>query len=131
VKDANTFSSQFNLPLFNGTGGPTLSVVNQSGGSRLPRTNSGWALETSLDVEWAHAIAPKANILLVEASSNSYSNLFAAVSYASNHAHVVSMSWGGSEFSGEASYDSYFNKSGVVFTAASGDNGTGVIYPAA
>ena len=41
------------------------------------------------------------------------------------------MSWGGSEFSGETSYDSYFNKSGVTFLAASGDNGTGVIYPAA
>ncbi len=128
--DVAAFNSQFGLPQFN-TGGPTFTVVNQKGGASLPRTNAGWALEISLDVEWAHAIAPQANILLVEASSNSFSNLLTAVNYASSHAHVVSMSWGGSEFSSETSYDSYFNKSGVTFTAASGDNGTGVIYPAA
>jgi hypothetical protein len=128
--DVAAFSSQFGLPQFN-TGGPTLSVVNQSGGSKLPSSNSGWALEISLDVEWAHAIAPQANILLVETSSSSLSSLFTGVNYAANHAHVVSMSWGASEFYGENSYDSYFNRSGVTFTAASGDNGTGVIYPAA
>ena len=49
-----------------------------------PTTDAGWALETALDVEWAHAIAPDANIVLVEASSDSVQALFGAVSYASN-----------------------------------------------
>jgi len=46
-------------------------------------------------VEWAHAIAPGAHILLVEAASNSYANLFQAVDYARNYpgVSVVSMSW--------------------------------------
>jgi subtilase family serine protease len=82
-------------------------------------------------VEWAHAIAPQASILLVETSSSSLSSLFTGVNYAAAHAHVVSLSWGTSEFTGENSFDSSFNKSGVTFTAAAGDSGTGVIYPAA
>src|SRR5207247_1098068 len=96
------------------------------------RPDAGWALEISLDVQWAHAIAPGADILLVEASTNSFSNLLGAVDVAvARGAQVVSMSWGGSEFSSEASYDSHFNVTGVTFTAASGDSGNGVIYPAA
>ena len=98
-----------------------------------PKTDSGWALEESLDVEWAHAIAPGATILLVEASSASISSLLAAVDYAvSQGASVVSMSWGSSsEFLGETSFDSHFTAPGVTFTASSGDSGPGVIYPAA
>jgi subtilase family serine protease len=95
-------------------------------------TNGGWALETSLDVEWAHAIAPGANVVLVVAKTNSFSNLLGAVDYAvSLGAKQVSMSWGSSEFSGETSYDSHFNRTGVTFTASSGDNGAGVEWPAA
>jgi hypothetical protein len=108
---------------------PSLKIVNQSGGSSLPAANAGWDGEISLDVEWAHAIAPDANILLVEASSDSLNNLLAGVNYARNAAgvSVVSMSWGGSEFYGETSYDSYFTTpaghQGVTFVAASGDSG--------
>jgi len=97
-----------------------------------PRTDSGWALEISLDIQWAHAIAPGADILLVEAKNNFLSSLLGAVSVAVNKgAKAVSMSWGGSEFSSESFYDSYFNKSGVTFTASSGDSGSGVIWPSA
>ncbi|MEJ8867665.1 S8 family serine peptidase, partial [Pseudomonas jessenii] len=73
-------------------------------------TDAGWALETSLDVEWAHALAPAAKILLVEANSSSLGDLFSAVSYASTQAgvSVVSMSWGTTEFWGQSSYDSLF-----------------------
>ena len=62
-------------------------------------TNSGWAVETSLDVEWAHAIAPDASILLVEANSNSITALMKAVNYATSQPGVVavSMSWGSSD----------------------------------
>lgn len=95
--------------------------------------NSGWELEASLDVEWAHAIAPGAKILLVEARSSSGTDLLNAINYARSQAGVVavSMSWGGSEFSTEALYDSDFTSTnGVVFFAAAGDSGTGVEWPA-
>ena len=125
--DLNTFDTQFSLP------STTVSVVNETGGSSLPAADStgGWELEESLDVEWAHAMAPGANIMLVEASSADDSDLLAAVSYAAQHANVVSMSWGGGEFSGETSYDSYFSKAGVAFVAASGDSGAPISWPAA
>jgi subtilase family serine protease len=105
-----------------------------------PVTNAGWALEMALDVEWACAIAPQATILLVEAASNSYKDLMHAIDVATQgvyingtkyKASVVSMSWGGSEFSGETAYDFHFKPTGVIFTASSGDSGTGVEYPAA
>src|SRR5262249_30435546 len=57
--DVNVFSSTFGLPLFNQSGGPTFSQAIQVSGARFPKGDSGWALETALDVEWAHAIAPR------------------------------------------------------------------------
>ncbi len=100
-------------------------------------TDSGWALETSLDVEWAHSVAPGANIVLVEASSDSLSALFSAVNYARYQpsVSVVSMSWGTTEFWGESNYDNLFTTPaghiGVTFVAASGDSGAwyGPMYP--
>lgn len=134
--DLSTFDIKFGLPSAN------LTVVNQNGGSRLPLTSSSWSGEISLDVEWAHAIAPGANILLVEASSTSLSNLMTAVNYAKTASvngdpvSVVSMSWGGSEFSSELAYDSTFTTPGnnVTFVASSGDSGklaSGLYWPAA
>src|SRR5260370_4548550 len=75
-----------------------------------PAANAAWAGEIALDVEWAHAIAPGAKILLVEARSANTLDLLAAVDYARNYAglSVVSMSWGGPEFFNEASLDSHF-----------------------
>ena len=101
----------------------------------LPAPDANWALEISLDVEWAHAIAPKANILLVEATSNSVADLFAAAGFAANQSGVVvvSMSFGSNEFSGESSFDNTFTTpaghAGVTFVASSGDNGAPVSYP--
>jgi hypothetical protein len=104
-----------------------------------PHVNSGWAGETSLDVEWSHAIAPGAKILLVEAKTGSLSNLLGAVDYARNQPGVVavSMSWGGSEFSAETFFDGHFTTpagaNGITFVAASGDSAAylGLIWPAA
>jgi subtilase family serine protease len=102
-----------------------------------PLQGQGWDLEESLDVEQACALAPQANIVLVEANSNSFSDLLAAVqvAYTQYHATVVSMSWGGGEFSGEQQSDSYFcnitNEDGnpVTFFASTGDGGHGTEYP--
>ncbi len=80
ASDLATFDSQFGLPA-----PPSLSVVNQTGGTTLPAADStgGWELEESLDVEWAHAIAPGAKIILVEVTSPSDANLLAGVNTAS------------------------------------------------
>src|SRR5271166_2912613 len=104
-----------------------------------PQGDSGWGLEMALDVEQACALAPRANIILVEANSNSFDDLLAAVQVASSapyNATVISMSWGGGEDPSELSYDSYFcnisNSNGAVtFFASSGDGGHGTIYPSA
>src|SRR5665213_1547900 len=142
VSDLGVFDSQFGLGA-----PPSFKVVNQTGGGTLPATDAGWAGEISLDVEWAHAIATGANILLVEAGSDNTDDLMAAVNYARHAAgvSVVSMSWGGPEFSAgfgsgtsqsQMSYASYFTTpaghQGITFVAASGDGGSqgGVEWPA-
>jgi subtilase family serine protease len=124
--DLATCDKQFGL-----SAPPSLSVVDENGPSAsLPATNAGWDTEISLDVEWAHAIAPAANILLVEANSSSLSDLLTSVQYATTVANVatVSMSWGSGEFNGESSYDSYFTTpaghQGITFISASGDEGS-------
>ena len=127
--DLNVFDSTFGLPACTTSSG-CFKKVNQTGGTSFPKKNAGWALEISLDVEWAHAIAPGAHILLVEATSNSFTNLLKAEDYAKAHAQYVSNSWGGSEFSGESTYDSHFVQPGVSFFASSGDAGGVVEYPA-
>jgi subtilase family serine protease len=125
ASDLAAFSTQFGLPA------PDFQVVFASG-SRPPY-DSGWEIEESLDVQWSHAMAPDAKIVLVEAASNSFSDLLAAEDVASKMVNAagggeVSNSWGGSEFSGETSYDSHFVKAGVVFFASSGDS-PGTIWP--
>jgi hypothetical protein len=131
ASDLHQFDLAFGLP------DPVLTKVNQNGGFALPAVNTGWIPEISLDVEWAHAAAPGARILLVEANSNSNSDLFNAVTFAANQSgvSVVSLSWGGSEWSSESSVDHVFTTpaghSGVTFVAAAGDNGAPPIYPAA
>jgi subtilase family serine protease len=136
ASDLNTYSSQFGLPLCN-SANPCFQKVNQSGSASgpFPRSDSGWALEISLDVEVAHAICSTCKIILVEANSNSLSNLAAAVQTAANlGATEISNSYGGSEFSSELSgtYAAPYNQPGVAVTVSSGDNAYGSFgFPAA
>jgi subtilase family serine protease len=126
--DLNTFSVQYGLPQCNSTN-PCFEKHRMA---PSVKSNSGWALEASLDTQWAHAIAPDAKILLIEARSASGTDLLNAVNYARNRPDVVavSMSWGGGEFSSEAAYDNYFTSNhSVSFFASSGDNGTGAEWP--
>jgi hypothetical protein len=151
LSDLNTFSSTYGLPQFNVAGGPTFQKLDQNGGASYPGTdpsgklngsNNDWELEAALDIEWAHAMAPMANIILFEANTAG-TDLYTAVQTAANTpgAVAVSMSWSGAEFSGETSYDStYFVTpaghlggsatmggsklpGGVTFLAATGDSG--------
>ncbi len=98
------------------------------------KDDSGWSMETALDTEWSHAIAPSAKILVVEAASDSGTNLMRAVDYARTRSDVVavSMSWGGNEFIGETDLDKHFGAStSMAFFASSGDDGAGASWPAA
>ena len=127
--DLAAFSSAFNLPECTSKNGCFEKHVMSS----KIKSDAGWNMETSLDVEWAHAIAPNAKILLVEASTPSGINLVKAVDYAANRkdATAITMSWGGGEFPEEVSLDSHFESvSGAPFFASSGDNGTGASWPA-
>ena len=116
----NVFDAKYGLP------NTTLTVINQAGS----QFDAGWAAEESLDVEWAHAIAPGANIVVVEASpgnspTSGFTNLMTAVQTASQRAgvKVVSMSWDADDFSGESVYDTAFTTTGITYIASSGDNG--------
>src|SRR5258708_15122322 len=129
ANDFDVFAKQFGLPTLAG-GCTCFTKVDQTGGTNYPRANSSWAVEISLDIEWAHAVAPQAHILLVEAASNSFANLLTAEDYATAHAQVVSNSWGGAEFSSEASSDGHFNKP-VAITFSAADSGTPAQYPSA
>ena len=129
--DVKTFDAKYNLP------NPSLTVVNQAGN----QTNNSWALEESMDVEYAHAIAPAASILVIEAAparsqTKELQDQLNAVNTARNTNGVVaiSMSWGYGEMSNEAYYDTYFTTpsghAGITFIASSGDFGD-VEYPVA
>ena len=133
LNDFNVFSKTFGLPQETGNGS-VFQVVYATNGNKQPRANSGWAQEAALDIEWAHAMAPGAKIVLVEAASAGYADLFAAVDKAKSIAGVtqVSMSWGGGEFSSETSYDSHFVNAAnrnILYFASSGDTGGVVEYP--
>lgn len=127
--DLGVFSSQFGLPPCTTANGCFTKAT--PGGQ--PTTDLGWAEEISLDIQWAHAIAPSAKILLVEAKTGSLGDMLTAIDYASAQpgVHQVSMSFGlGGEFSNDTAYDTHFQVSGVSFLAASGDCGwsTGGFY---
>ena len=122
LADLAYYSKQFGLPA------PTASsfqTVFASGAQ--PAGDLGWEMEEALDIEMAHALAPNAKIYLVEAASDSLSDLLTAVDkaaqlVASAGGGEVSMSWGSSEFYGQTSLDSHFQKNSVVFFASTGDS---------
>ena len=134
--DLHEFDSNFGL-----ADPPSFTKLDQNGGINYPTTDpagpgSSWAVEESLDVEWAHVIAPKANIVLFEANDPSSQNLYAAVNTARNYPGVsaVSMSFGGPETTGDPGMNSVFTTpaghQGVTFLAATGDYGAPSGYPA-
>ena len=138
AQDLQTFDRQFGLS------NPPSFIKKELPGPQA--VNPDWALETALDVEWAHAMAPGASLLLVETPSSSLDDMLAGVDYARQQAgvSVVSMSWGATEFSTETYFDATLTTpaghlgggglaGGVTFVAASGDYGAsgGTLWPAA
>ncbi len=138
--DLAKFDQRFGLP-----NPPSFIKLNEYGSSTdLPgidpagagNPQGNWEVEEALDVEWAHAIAPGAQIILVECNSDNGSDLFQGVTTAAllPGVSVVSMSWGSAEFNGESFYDSDFTTpeghQGVTFVASTGDQGSPGEYPA-
>ncbi|HEV2425783.1 MAG TPA: S53 family peptidase [Terriglobia bacterium] len=127
--DLSVFSSYWGLPQARFT-----KVYAQ--GTKPANNAGGWSLEEALDIEWAHAMAPNAKIILVEAMQPTNQDLFAAEKTAASMVAAagggeVSNSWSGSETPSETLYDSkYFSTAGVVYFASAGDSG-GVGYPSA
>ncbi len=129
--DLANYSSYYGLPPCTTANG-CFKKVNQSGGTLPPIKDPGWALEIALDVETAHAICQNCKILLVEATSATIANLYAAENEAVKlGATAISNSWLAGEYANETADDVNFNHPGVAITASSGDNGYGVGYPAA
>jgi subtilase family serine protease len=129
--DMGVYRSQYGLPACTTANG-CFRKVNQSGGTTAPAADGGWSQEISLDLDMASALCPNCKVLLVEASSNSFANLSAAVDRAAAMgATQISNSYGGSEYLGEATDQSHYNHPGIDITVSSGDNGYGVEFPAA
>ena len=129
--DLANYNAYYGLPPCTTANG-CFKKVNQTGGTFYPIKDPGWALEIALDVETAHAICQNCKILLVEATSATTANLFAAENEAVKlGATAISNSWLTSEYANETVDDVNFNHPGVAITASSGDNGYGVGYPAA
>jgi hypothetical protein len=129
--DLGTYRAQFGIPPCT-TANRCFRKVNQTGGPSYPVPNADWAGEISLDLDMASAICPHCHILLVEAASESIDDLGTAENEAATlGANAISNSYGGPESPDDATYDAYFTHPGIAITAASGDTGYGVEYPAA
>lgn len=128
--DLGTYRTAFGLSACTTANG-CFRKVNQTGGTKYPRTNSGWAQEISLDLDMVSAVCPDCHILLVEATSSSFANLGAAVNQAAATAGVVAISnsYGGGD-AADTTYGTYYNHLGIAVTASSGDSGYGASYPA-
>jgi subtilase family serine protease len=119
--DCAMFSSRYSLPSCN------LQIIDLRSNKNL-LSISDWALEIALDVEWAHAVAPGAKIILVTAASSRIEDMMAAVKVGASQPGVValSMSWGTNEFLNEttAAYDGVFKQyPNIAFFASAGDSG--------
>ena len=121
--DLRFFSSFFSLP--------EARLTIRRIGSVPENPNPDWALETTLDVEWAHALAPEANLLLVYAASGRIGDLMQAVDLAAGMgADIVSMSWGVEERFGQSALERIFRLDPAVsFVAAAGDQSAVPLYP--
>ena len=95
-----------------------------------PAYDAGWAMEISLDVQWAHATAPLARIVLIESADPTINNLLGGVTLANAMGPgMVSMSFGATEGNWTASVDSAFTGTDMTYLAATGDSGAEVSWP--
>jgi subtilase family serine protease len=130
-RDLGVYRSQFGLSPCTTANG-CLRVIDQNGGTNLPKFNVGWAGETALDVDAVSAACPDCKILVVQAKTASVTNLGKAVSTAARQPGVVAISnsYGGGDLA-DSTYGTYYNHPGIAITASTGDSGyQGASYPA-
>jgi subtilase family serine protease len=130
-RDLGVYRSQFGLSSCTTANG-CLRIIDQNGGTNLPRINVGWAQEQALDLDAVSATCPDCRIVLVQAKSASFADLGTAVNTAAKQAGVVAISnsYGGGD-APDTTYGSYYNHPGIAVTASTGDNGyQGGSYPA-
>ena len=122
-RDLAVYRSQWGLPSCTTANG-CLRVLNQAGGTSLPRFNTGWAGEQALDLDAVSATCPSCSIVLVQANSASLADLGAAVNTAAKQPGVaaISNSYGGGDLA-DSSYGAAYNHPGIAVTASTGDNG--------
>jgi hypothetical protein len=123
-EDLGTFDTHYGLAECTSSNG-CFKKVNQKGkASPLPKGESGWGVEISLDVETVHSVCPSCKVLLIEASEPSGSDLAAAANEAVTlGATEISNSYGGEELGTTTSEEDAYNHPGVVITASAGDQG--------
>jgi hypothetical protein len=141
VDDLTAYSQAFGLPVCANSAASCFSHIDLSNGS-YTGTGNGGAVEATLDIEMAHAIAPGAHILLVTAASSNLADMMAALNYAASlpQVSIVSASWSygyaanSATIANEESQLAQFVAQGKVFFASSGDSGQfpgeGPSYPA-
>ena len=143
ASDLATFSAHYGIPAANFTkvyANSSFGTLNGMTAScnGTPAGNTGWGVEEDLDIEWAHAMAPSAKIILVEACSNSDNDLFfaeqvAGIEVSNAGGGDISNSWGGGEFSSEINTtDDVFYRyhwKQITYFASAGDSGWGAAYP--
>lgn len=125
-RDLGVYRSKFGLPACTRANG-CLKILDQNGGTSLPRMDTGWAQEQALDVDAVSAACPDCKIVVLQARSASFADLGAAVNTAANATKVpgvvaISNSYGGSD-AADSSYGSYYNHPGIAVTASTGDDG--------
>jgi hypothetical protein len=132
--DVDAFSARFGLPAVCAAGADsgcfrfTVRAAQPTG----PAADPSWGLETAMDVEWVHAVAPDAAVVLVESADGGFASLFRAVDEAAAlRPDAISMSWGiPQEFTDETFYDGHCELAASVCSVASGDYGNPGSYPA-
>jgi subtilase family serine protease len=121
------------LPAASGTTCEFSTIFSTASGTMTgtaPAYDANWATEITLDIQWAHATAPLARVILIEAPDASLNSLLGAVKLANTMGPgIVSMSFGSAEGSWTGSVDSVFTGAGMTYLAATGDSGASVSWP--
>ena len=119
LNDVTKFGNYFGLPSCN------LKIYNFS-----KSTSQIWNTETTLDVQWAYAVNPYAEIRVILAATSTFSDIFSAISFANNKKNfnpqvdtdIMSMSFGINDTGGLSTLNNYFSNTKTIYIASSGDS---------
>jgi len=128
--DLAVYRAQYGLPACTTQNG-CLRIVGQNGGKPPSRVDVGWDQEQALDLDMVSAACPNCHILLVQATSATFSNLWSGVDYAKTQGvKAISNSYGNTDSSSYSAYDSHYAGNNIAITVSTGDYGYGAQWPA-